>query len=557
MCDNKFNRSIKKNKIPSQLENHKEILGRIEFWKEKIEQLEEEIERAIRQSKMAADKDSKDRAIQKRHRLVFERNYWRGKYARFTMDDVPEGFKNSQLVDIGIITKYSKIYLNTLFEKVYTVKGSIVADFRVMWGIQDEFVKKERINHIHHCVDAIVIACINKENYEKLAAYYHEQEQKWLKNDHSKPAFNKPWETFAEDMKEIEKEVFVSHYTPDVLHKQTKRKLRKRGKIIMKNGRPVYLQGDTVRGSLHKDTFYGAIERPVLNKDGIEEKQIKYVVRKSLINIKASEIEKIVDDKVKEVVARAVEEKILIISASDGQLNKINGKIWLNEQKGVEVKKVRIYQPMVTNPIHLKKQRDKSLLKPKPYKEHYHVMNDGNYLMAIYEGLDKKGKIKRDFEIRSKLEAGEYYKLSVKKFINQQDVSPNEGLLPLVKSANNIEMPLKAIIKIGTMVILWEKSPEEVWDLSISDINKRIYKIIGLSNQRITSSSGNINEYATIVMRYTQEARPGTDLKVMDGAFQTGEEFKAQRKMNHNQFNALVEGYDFKITATGKIIRIK
>ena len=32
------------------------------------------------------------------------------------MDKVPEGFKNSQLVDTGIITKYARLYLKTLLQ---------------------------------------------------------------------------------------------------------------------------------------------------------------------------------------------------------------------------------------------------------------------------------------------------------------------------------------------------------------------------------------------------------------------------------------------------------
>jgi hypothetical protein len=31
----------------------------------------------------------------------------------------------------------------------------------------------------------------------------------------------------------------------------------------------------------------------------------------------------------------------------------------------------------------------------------------------------------------------------------------------------------------------------------------------------------------------------------------------AQRKLSHNQFNALVEGVDFKLTPLGKIVRIE
>ena len=188
LCDNFFNRSVKKTKIPSALTNHSEILERIDSWKIKYEELEKQIQYAVRQARGAADKDSKDRAIQKRHKLKFEYEYWKNKYQRFTMNDVPEGFKNSQLVDTGIITKYSRMYLNTLFDKVYTVKGNTVADFRKLWGLQDEYEKKARVNHSHHCVDAITIACITKNNYENLAKFYHDWEELNIKGIDQLPA---------------------------------------------------------------------------------------------------------------------------------------------------------------------------------------------------------------------------------------------------------------------------------------------------------------------------------------------------------------------------------
>ncbi|MCD8182090.1 MAG: hypothetical protein LUE99_02260 [Bacteroides sp.] len=52
-------------------------------------------------------KDIKDALIQKRHRLVMERDYWRGKYERFIMTEVPEGFSRRQGVGIGLISKYA------------------------------------------------------------------------------------------------------------------------------------------------------------------------------------------------------------------------------------------------------------------------------------------------------------------------------------------------------------------------------------------------------------------------------------------------------------------
>ncbi len=267
LCCAKFNRDVKKNRIPFELINHEEILHRIEPWRKQIDDLNKLIDKAVRAAKGAADKDQKDRAIQKRHQLSYERNYFQDKCNRLTMKDVPEGFKNSQKVDIGIITKYSRLYLNTLFNKVFTVKGSIVADFRKVWGLQDNYSKKERINHVHHCIDAITMACISKQNYETLAKFYHDWEGLYHAGIDDKPKVKKPWKTFVEDVKKVEEEILVSHYTPDNLPKKAKKALRKRGKIQRDSkGNVIYQKGDSIRGSLHKDTFYGAIERTETNK---------------------------------------------------------------------------------------------------------------------------------------------------------------------------------------------------------------------------------------------------------------------------------------------------
>ncbi len=573
LCESRFNRQVKRNKIPAELNEHAGILARIEPWKERYEKLDRNIEKARRASRSAQDKEAKDRAIQKRHRLTFERNYWRSKYQRFKMQDVPAGFTNSQLVDTGIITKYSRMYLNTLFSKVYTVKGRVVADFRKMWGLQDNYAKKERVNHIHHCIDAVTIACITKENYERLAEFYHDQEDAFVQGIKNKPSARKPWPTFTEDIKELEREVLVSHYSSDVLAKQSKKKLRIRGRVQKdKNGNPICQQGDTVRGSLHKDTFYGAIERPVANKKGEVEKQIRYVVRKPLDSLEAKDVKHIVDDRVREIVANGKKqekglrsklaslkkqfensdkgEQTLIEEQVNELENKIQNLYAMPNKNGspVPIKKVRIYQPMITNPLHIKKQRDVAKKRPKPYKEDYHVANDRNYAMAIYEGKNKKGKIVRDFHLVNTLDAGKYFKLSSKE-------RKGKSIFPKTKKVGDQTVDVKGVVKVGTMVILWDTNPDEVWELDACMQLKRLYKVIGLSTNRVKSGS-KYYEYGNITLKFHQEAKPDSELKVEDGIFQSDESYKAQRKLSHKQFNALIEGVDFELSVTGKLKRI-
>lgn len=517
LCDSRFNRDIKKTKLPTELSNHDEIMTRINEWKEKYESLEGQIRKQKKLSKGASSKEQKDSIIRKRHLLELQRDYWHGKYLRFTMESVPEGFSRRQGTDISVISKYARLYLKSLFKHVYTVKGIATSDFRKIWGIQNAYSKKERVNHVHHCIDAIVIACIGLDEYNKLGAYYHDEENhEWY--GMSKAYFKKPWSTFVEDIEKVQDEILVYHYTPDNMPKQGRRR-------ILIDGKKVLSKGDAARGSLHNDTYYGAIEN-----DGV----VRYVKRINLTSMKESDVKNIVDDVVRGIIETAINEK--------GFKEAMSSTIWMNEEKQIPIKKVRCYTPSVTKPLNIRQQRDVS---PKEYKQQYHVTNDSNYLLALYIGKDKRGKEKREFELINMLQTAQYFRTSNDK------VAVGNNIVP-IKSEH--DYPLAYSLKIGTMVLLYEKSPNEVWDASIVDNNKRLYKVVGLSAMRM---KGRNVDYATIKLKHHEEARLSTELKSKNGAFKQGEELRPSIIMLHTQLNALVQGCDFEINELGEIKRLK
>lgn len=515
LCDSRFNREIKKTKLPTELSNHDEIMTRINEWKEKYETLEGQIRKQKKLSKGASSKEQKDSIIRKRHLLELQRDYWRGKYLRFTMESVPDGFSRRQGTDISVISKYARLYLKSLFKQVYTVKGIATSDFRKIWGIQKVYSKKERVNHVHHCIDAIVIACIGLDEYNKLGAYYHDEENhEWY--GMSKAYFKKPWSTFVEDIEKVQDEILVYHYTPDNMPKQGRRR-------ILIDGKKVLSKGDAARGSLHNDTYYGAIE-----SDGV----VKYVKRINLASMKENDVKNIVDDTVRGIIEAAINEK--------GFKEAMSSTIWMNEEKQIPIKKVRCYTPSVTKPLNIRQQRDVS---SKEYKQQYHVTNDSNYLLALYIGKDKKGKEKREFEIINMLQTAQYFKTSNDK------VAVGNNIVP-IKSEH--DYPFAYSLKIGTMVLLYEKSPNEVWDASVKERGRRMYKITGLSSMTINGCS-----YATINMRNHEEARLSKEVKAKNGTYKQGEEFRPAIIMLHTQLNALVQGYDFEINELGEIKRLK
>jgi len=514
LCSSRFNRDTKRTFLPSELREHDEILQRIASWKEKYEDFDTKYRIAKRRSKAASTKEQKDRAIEDKHYYSLQRDYWKGKYQRFLMATVPEGFARRQSVDISVISRYARLYLQTVFKHVYIVKGLATSDFRKIWGIQEEYTKKERVNHVHHCIDAITIACIGRNEYGQLAQYYHEfEEWKWFHKE--KPHFPQPWGTFAADVKKIGDDLLVAHTTPDIMPKHTKKKAD--------DGTAI--QGDTARGALHLDTFYGAIDRG---------EGVKYVVRKALDGLKETDLKNIVDDVVREKVLKAVAE------ANGSMKAALATGIWMNEEKQIPIRKVRLYTPNVTRPMKdFKKHRDVS---PKDYKREYHVMSERNYLMAIYANPNNPKK--REYELISYQQAAAFFKAS--------NVMKKEGytLVPIKSEKNGY--PLLYTLKIGQMVILYENTPEEIWGDTKSSISKRLYKVVGLSYSPVTPSLS----YGTISLLYHQEARQSKVLNLKKGAYKNGEMIRPLMSLYHTQINALIEGVDFRINDLGEIVRL-
>ncbi len=510
LCENKFNREIKKTQIPSELVDHDVILERIAGWKETIEELSNQISFQRRKVRAAQTKEAKDASIRRMHYLKMKLNYWKGKYERFTMTKVPEGFSNRQAVDIGIIGKYARLYLKTLFCKIYVVKGATTAAFRKEWGLQSEYSKKERVNHAHHCIDAVTIACIGKNEYDRWAQYLRKEED-YQFGKGPKPRFEKPWPTFTEDVLAIPSSLIVSHYTPDNLPKLDKKKVRVRG-VIQRNvdGKPMYAQGHTARALLHKDTFYGAIQK---------DDEVRYVVRKPLDSLdEKKDVPKIVDN--------AVREKVLAAIAEYGSLKKaVTETIWMNKEKGVPIRKVRVFTPTITSPIALKPHRDES---DKEYKRSYYVANDSNYCMAIY------GDKKPSFKLFNALSA-----------VNHFNGKPVEWIAPTDATGR----PLRCIVRAGLMVLFYEESPEELYNCSQEELSRRLYEVTGLAPQNMGKY-----HYGILTLKHHLEARSSTELTIKKGLWKHGENLRPIIGINNNQALFLVEDQDFVLTVTGRIV---
>ena len=511
LCDNHYNRFVKKAKLPTELPEYEFIKTRIESWKEHVEELTKQIER-IRTTDIW-DKATKDRKIRAKNLLKQERDYWKGKYNRFIMSEVPEGFARRQGAGIGLISKYAALYLKSYFHdslhpehrQVYSIKSPLTKEFRTMWGIQEEHEKKSRETHTHHCIDAIVIACIGKNEFNMMGKYYHDMFD-YKEGNGEKPSFKKPWPTFTQDLKQIAEELLVVHDMPDNMSKKASRQIEVSG------GRRVVAKGDCARGCLHQETYYGAIE-----SDG----KIKYVVRKPVSSFTSiKDLDNIVDDAVRQTVLNAVEGKDFKKAIAE--------PIYMNEAKGILIKKVRCYTPTVTQPLDIRRQRDVSR---KEYKQQFHVMNDENYMMAIYQGI-VKGKRKTKFILVNALDAAKFYKRST-------DRNDYPSLVPEELDG----LPLKWCVRKGTQVIMLEDGEESVSLANEEEMSNRLFTITKMDKSGL------------LTCRNCKEARPAGDLKgfLNSSPFKLRDGYRPILRMSPINFHFLVEGYDFTISPLGEI----
>ncbi len=518
LADKAFNQ-IKGNKIPQELDEKyiHTVINNISHWKEKIEDLKEKIEQQRYFSKVASTVEQKDRAIQQRHYLSLEFNYWNEKYKRFTDKEINPKFKNSQLVDTGIITKYSKLFLGSLFNNVFPAKGTMVADIRQSWGLP----KKDRTLHYHHAIDAVVLSCMDKSIRDSLAQAFNESESLGKIEKFKVP---KPWSTFKEDVDKITESILVIHNHKDNLLKQTKRKLKIRNKIQYdKSGNVIYEKGQGIRSSLHLDTFYGAIER-VNEKD---EKEIWFVKRDWASNLNEASIENIVDEAIKQRIKKhglkniRTDEGFILLPEEDNL-------------KSMLIKKVRIKTNFKQLPT-IKKQSHVSQKSKKPHKENYYAKLENIFAMAVYETLNEKGKTERIHKTMSAFETAKYNQGK-----QRMELPIEENIIKNKGKKSEILIPLAYVLKVNQMVLFYENSKEEIKSLSNSELSRRLYKI--------TQFEG---DDGRIQLRHHKQG--GADKDLVKESSLDFDKPAQKLRMSLSNFKACVENIDFKISPSGNI----
>jgi len=571
VCYADYNRNIKKNKIPTELPNYNEeshgytaIEPRLKEWKDKIESLYSQIQTQVKNSVKAADKDAKDLAIRRRHLLQMEYDYWKNKVDRFTREDVPSGFRNSQLIDTQLISKYAYHYLKTVFNQVETIKGDTTSQFRKIYGVQPKFEAKDRSKHYHHAIDAAVLTLLptsakRKEILEKSYKY----EEANFGNQYTE----KPFDSFNHSMiTQIQNEILIHNIKDqDQTLKPAKKLVRKRGKIeYLRNKQGNYLRdedgkripkiatGDSVRGQLHLDTFYGKIKIAakddkgsiIRNKDGeIQYEKDKYgkevykMVGRKLIEDVNFKTDIIIDKHLADHLKKQLEDGVKQNELKDYQGNVVR-------HLRCEVKSGR----GVMNPDNATIVKEQTYKSDKEYKNYYYADSGDNYMFGLYQNENGRKIVSiNTFEATQlALNPNEDSKKDI--FKSKEPVLIGRGKKEKEGNLVHIFIP-------GQKVLFFIESKDELKDLEKDELSKRLYFVKKLADAK----QGLIQFQHHIEARSDEELSESFPKKEFGSKGKNGfskftVDFIAPRLLlSTGNYEFIIEGKDFEMDLAGTI----
>ena len=146
---------------------------------------------------------------------------------------------------------------------------------------------KNRGDHRHHALDALVMCFVSQGTVQKVNEYKSRSKQV-----DKRVAFPLPWPNFRNDVKRVLDAMLINHEVD-------KRVLTDEEKNIEKDGEKHKARGHAARGQLHEETYYGRRKAPKQEKHSFH-------IRKSLSAITENEINNIVDERVRVLVKEAL-----------------------------------------------------------------------------------------------------------------------------------------------------------------------------------------------------------------------------------------------------------
>ena len=339
----------------------------------------------------------------------FKKN--KGKLKKLLSKEIPEGFINRQLNDSRYISKLIKSLLGNLVREeneqeatskhIVPVTGSVTAKLKQDWGLNDKWnelvalrfkrlnnmtktndfgfwdekinafriqvpdevskgFSKKRIDHRHHALDALVIACCTKKHINYLNALNAENKNYGLRDslliknedNHYTKYFQHPWTNFTTETKSfLEKTIVSFKQNTRVINKTNNKTLqwiKKDGQL--KKELVKQTKGDSwaIRKPMHKETVSGKlnISTPrgkIATASRVSLSEIKTI--KHLEKITDASIQGILKSHLKNYLDDKGKEQFDLAFNSDGleELNK-NIKVLNNGKNHQPIYKVRLYE---------------------------------------------------------------------------------------------------------------------------------------------------------------------------------------------------------------------
>ena len=509
LCDAYYNRFIKKNHIPADMPNYDKavmidgkeypaITSQLQRWIDRVERLNRSVEYWKGQARRAQNKDRKDQCMREMHLWSMELEYWKKKLERFTVTEVTDGFKNSQLVDTRVITRHAVLYLKSIFSHVDVQRGDVTAKFRKILGIQSVDEKKDRSLHSHHAIDATTLTVIpssaKRERMLELFAKIEEvnkmlsfsgnedrtglqQELEGLKNKlQMEVKACRIGHNVSEIGTFINDNIIINHHIKNKALTPVRRRLRKKGLIVGGVDNPRWQTGDVLRGEIHEASYYGAITLYEKDKDGKViikrgrphvDPTIKFVIRRELKYKKSStdsgfaswdDLQKaIVDKDLFTLMKGQFPEEMSFKDACEQGIYMIKkGKNGTPDKKLYRIRHIRCHT-VQKNALKIKEQTYKS---EKEYKRYFYAAVGDLFAMCCYTN----GKT-REFRTYS------LYDVSCHRKSDIEDIP--EFITD--KKGNRLMLDYK--LHSGNMILLYKDSPDELYDLDNVNLSRRLYKI--------------------------------------------------------------------------------
>lgn len=199
--------------------------------------------------------------------------------------------------------------------------------------------------------------------------------------------------------------------------------------------------------------------------------------------------------------------------------------VWMNEEKGISVKKVRCFVRSVKNPLPLKMHGMRSA---RVHKQHYYVQNDSVHAVALYANGNKLRHVG----------------------FSALDTVANGEDVPLGINHQGKDYELKYILHSDLLVVFCKEDIKELSTLSLEDVCQRLYKINDFTMAE-----------ARMVFRHHMEAREKGKVleenKELRGTkYPSSVDFLSPnplQRISYTNMNVAVEGVDFCLNVLGEI----